>query len=43
MPPAEVFLSHSSVDQDMARRLADVFAAHGIPVFYSPRNIIGAQ
>ncbi len=43
MPPAEVFISHSSVDQVTASRIAAELVAHGIPVFYSPRNIIGAQ
>ncbi len=43
MPPAEVFISHSSVDQAVASRLAAALVAHGIPVFYSPRNILGAQ
>lgn len=43
MPPTEVFISHSSVDQVPASRLAAILVAHGIPVFDSPRNIVGAQ
>src|SRR2546421_394486 len=43
MPPAEVFLSHSSADGEMAHRIAQILVAHGVPVFFSPRNIIGAQ
>jgi hypothetical protein len=43
MRPVEVFISHSSRDRKMAKRLAETLVAHGIPVFYSPRNIIGAQ
>ena len=27
----------------MAQRLATVLTAHGIPVFFSPQNIVGAQ
>ncbi len=43
MPPTEVFLSHSSRDRKMASELASVLIQHGIPVFYSPHNIIGGQ
>lgn len=43
MQPAEVFLSHSSNDRDMAARLASAMTAHGVPVFYAPQNILGAQ
>jgi hypothetical protein len=43
MLPVEVFLSHSSYDAAMARRIADVLIGHGVPVFFSPQNIVGAQ
>lgn len=43
MPPLEVFLSHASADHQMAERLATVLRTHGVPTFYSPSNIIGAQ
>jgi hypothetical protein len=43
MPPVEVFLSHSSEDADVARRVAEVLVSHGIPVFSTPSNLIGAQ
>jgi TIR domain len=43
MPPAEVFLSHSNHDLEMASRISAVLRRHGIPVFFSPQNIIGAQ
>jgi hypothetical protein len=43
MPPAEVFLSHSSQDREMAERIAHVLRRHGIPTFFSPTNLIGAQ
>lgn len=43
MLPAEVFLSHSSVDRAFADRLAAVLRAHGVPVWYSPTQILGAQ
>jgi len=41
--PHEVFLSHSSEDRDFASLLADKLRRHGIPVWYSQTNIIGAQ
>ena len=43
MLPAEVFLSHSNVDREMASRVADVLRAHGVPVWFSQANIIGGQ
>jgi hypothetical protein len=43
MLPSEAFLSHSSQDRTFPRRLADVLGSHGVPVWYSPVNIIGAQ
>jgi TIR domain-containing protein len=41
--PNEVFLSHSSLDGPITGRIADVLRAHGIPVWYSQTNLIGAQ
>ena len=41
--PAEVFLSHSHTDKALAVRIAKVLRAHGIDVWYSERNIRGAQ
>ena len=43
MPPAEVFLSHSSEDADMARRVARTLVSHGVPIFLAPSHLIGAQ
>lgn len=43
MAPNEVFLSHSSEDQVTAERLAQTLVAHGVPIFYSSENIVGAQ
>lgn len=43
MIPNEVFLSHSSLDPDFVTNLANVLRHHGIPVWYSQTNIIGAQ
>jgi hypothetical protein len=43
MPPLEVFLSHSSENRDIAESIATVLRAHGVPTFYSPINIVGAQ
>jgi hypothetical protein len=41
--PNEVFLSHSSLDRQFANDLAAVIRRHGIPVWYSQTNILGAQ
>ena len=43
MLPTEVFLSHANQDRAMTQRLAEVLARHGVPVFFSPQNILGAQ
>jgi hypothetical protein len=41
--PKEVFLSHSSRDRQFATEVAEVIRRHGIPVWYSRTNIVGAQ
>lgn len=41
--PTEVFLSHSSVDLQFADRIAEILEAHGIPSWYSKRDIVGAR
>jgi hypothetical protein len=41
--PNEVFLSHSSLDRQFASDLAGVIRHHGIPVWFSQTNILGAQ
>jgi hypothetical protein len=41
--PSEVFLSHSSRDRTFASRLAATVRRHGVPVWYSSTNIVGAQ
>lgn len=41
--PHEVFLSHSSLDRQFATDLAGIIRRHGIPVWYSQTNILGAQ
>lgn len=43
MLPNEIFLSHSSGDRDFANRLAEIIRQHGVPVWYSQTNIMGAQ
>ena len=40
--PHEVFLSHSAKDRRFAERIAQVLRDHGIPVWYSGTNILGA-
>jgi hypothetical protein len=39
----EVFLSHASQDHAKARRLRNLLVAHGVPVWFSPHHIRGAQ
>ena len=41
--PQEAFLSHSSMDQDFVTHLAEVLRRHGVPIWYSRTNILGAQ
>lgn len=43
MLPNEVFLSHSNLDRNFADSVAESLRNHGIPVWYSQTNIIGAQ
>ncbi|SRR6266568_5573945 len=39
----EVFLSHASADLAKARRLRQFLVEHGVPVWFSPHHIRGAQ
>lgn len=39
----EAFLSHSSLDHDFVTDLATMLRRHGIPLWYSQTNIMGAQ
>ena len=41
--PDEVFLSHSSRNHAFATKLAGTMRDHGVPVWYSKSNIVGAQ
>ena len=43
MLPNEVFLSHSSQDHDFVTQLVETLRRHGVPVWYSQTNILGAQ
>lgn len=43
MRPSELFLSHASDDHVQAGRLADVLRRHGVPVWFAPSEIRGAQ
>jgi hypothetical protein len=43
MLPVELFLSHSSLDRTFVNSIAEVIRGHGIPVWYSRTNIVGAQ
>lgn len=39
----EVFLSHSSRNRAFANKITEVIRHHGVPVWSSPTNIVGAQ
>lgn len=41
--PNEAFLSHSSVDSAFANQVAEILRRHGIAVWLSQRDIVGAQ
>jgi hypothetical protein len=43
MAPREVFLSHSSLDRHFADSIAEVVRRHGIPLWHSQTEILGAQ
>lgn len=43
MLPVEVFLSHSSQDREFVLELAVTLRRHGIPVWHSETNLLGAQ
>jgi hypothetical protein len=43
MTPKEVFLSHSDKDRRFATAIVTALQRNGIPVWYSRRNIVGAQ
>lgn len=41
--PSEVFLSHSSFDRSVANGVASLLRRHGVPVWYSSTELLGAQ
>jgi hypothetical protein len=41
--PSELFLSHATPDRTFVDRLVSTLRGHGIPVWYSVTNIVGAQ
>lgn len=43
MIPREIFLSHAAADREFADQLAGVLRRHGVPLWCSPVNIVGAQ
>ena len=43
MLPNEIFLSHSSLDAEVSSSLAAVMRRHGLPVWHSQTEILGAQ
>ena len=43
MLPKEIFLSHSDRDRQFVKKLVAMMRRHGLPVWYSRTNILGAQ
>ena len=43
MLPTEIFLSHSDCDRQFVEDLVAMMRRHGLPVWYSRTNILGAQ
>jgi len=43
MLPHEVFFSHANQDAAMAARIVGMLRDHGIPTFFAPSNLMGAQ
>ena len=43
MLPKEIFLSHSSADKIFAAQVDETLRQHGLPIWYSPINIVGSQ
>lgn len=43
LPPNEVFLSHAHQDREFASSVAEILRRHGVPVWYRPTNVLGAQ
>ena len=43
MIPKEVFLSHSSENHLVATSVSETIRNHGVPIWYSPTNIIASQ
>ena len=43
MTPKEVFLSHSSENKEVTKKIAETLRNHNIPVWHSDTNIKGAQ
>ena len=39
--PNEVFLSHSSLDREVAIKIAGVLRSHRIPIWFSETNMVG--
>jgi hypothetical protein len=40
--PSEVFLSHSTIDRALAKRVVSFFHTQKINLWYSPKHIVGA-
>lgn len=43
MLPREIFLSHASQDRKFADSIVNMLRRHGLPVWYAPSDLLGAQ
>lgn len=43
MLPTEVFISHSDQDRQFVTNVVEALQRHGIPAWYSRKNLVGAQ
>lgn len=41
--PNEIFLSHSSENGDVASSISETIRNHGVPVWFSPTNVLPSQ
>jgi len=43
MLPTEIFISHSDQDRQFVTTMVETLQRHGIPAWYSRKNLVGAQ
>jgi hypothetical protein len=43
MLPNEVFFSYANQDGEIAQKIVGLLRNHGVPIFFGPSNVVGAQ